>query len=46
MQNGKDPDIPLEAGDIVYIPFSYLKGIGLGAAGITASVASAAMYTY
>jgi polysaccharide export outer membrane protein len=46
MQKGKEPDVALEPGDIVYVPFSYLKGIGLGAAGITASVASAAVYTH
>lgn len=46
MQKGKDIDVPLEAGDIVFVPFSYVKGIGLGAAGITASVASAALYPH
>jgi polysaccharide export outer membrane protein len=46
MQKGKDMDVALEAGDIVFVPFSYVKGIGLGAAGITASVASAALYTH
>jgi polysaccharide export outer membrane protein len=46
MQKGKEPDVALEPGDIVYVPFSYIKGIGLGAAGITASVASAAVYTH
>lgn len=46
MQKGKETDVPLEAGDIVFVPFSYVKGIGLGAAGITASVASAALYTH
>ncbi len=46
MQKGKEPDIALEPGDIVYVPFSYIKGIGLGASGITASVASAAVYAH
>lgn len=46
MQKGKEPDLPLAPGDIIYVPFSYVKGIGLGAAGITASVASAALYTH
>lgn len=46
MQKGKQPDLPLDPGDIIYVPFSYIKGIGLGAAGITASVASAALYTH
>lgn len=45
MQKGKEPDVALNAGDVVYVPFSYLKGIGLGAAGITASMGSAAVYT-
>ena len=46
MQKGKEPDLPLFAGDIIFVPFSYVKGIGLGAAGITAAVASAALYTH
>lgn len=46
MQKGKEPDTALEPGDIVYVPFSYIKGIGLGASGIAASVASAAIYTH
>jgi polysaccharide export outer membrane protein len=46
MEKGKIPDMSLKPGDIVFVPFSYVKGIGLGAAGITASVASAAMYTH
>ena len=33
MQKGKDIDVPLEAGDIVLSPFSYVKGIGAGSCG-------------
>ncbi len=44
MQKGGEPDIALGPGDIIFVPFSYIKGIGLGAASITASVGAAALY--
>jgi polysaccharide export outer membrane protein len=43
IEKGKTPDINLMAGDVIYVPFSYAKGIGLGASGIAASVAGAAV---
>jgi polysaccharide export outer membrane protein len=46
MQRGKEEDIPLQAGDIVYVPFSYVKGVALGAAGIAASVSGAVVSTH
>jgi polysaccharide export outer membrane protein len=46
MQKGKEADVELEPGDIVYVPFSYMKGVGLGAAGIAASVSGAAVETH
>jgi polysaccharide biosynthesis/export protein len=46
MQKGKEPDMPLEPGDIVFVPFSYLKGVALGGEGIMASVAGATVYTH
>jgi polysaccharide export outer membrane protein len=44
MQKGKKPDIQLQAGDIVYVPFSYLRNAALGVTGIVASTAGAAIY--
>jgi polysaccharide biosynthesis/export protein len=45
MQKGKKPDIPLQAGDIVYVPFSYLRNAALGLTGIAAAATSAVIYT-
>jgi polysaccharide export outer membrane protein len=44
MQKGKKPDIQLQAGDIVYVPFSYLRNAALSAGGIAAAVGGAALY--
>jgi polysaccharide biosynthesis/export protein len=46
MQKGHEGDVPLQAGDIIYVPFSYAKGVALGAAGIAASVSGAAVTTH
>ncbi len=47
MQKGKLPDVLLQADDILYIPFSYLRNLATsGAAGIPASLASAAVYRF
>jgi polysaccharide export outer membrane protein len=45
MQKGKKPDIPLQAGDIVYVPFSYLRNAALGLTGIAAAATSAVIYS-
>jgi polysaccharide export outer membrane protein len=45
MQKGKKPDIQLQAGDIVYVPFSYLRNAALGLTGIAAAATSAVIYT-
>jgi polysaccharide export outer membrane protein len=45
MQKGKKPDMQLQAGDIVYVPFSYLRNAALGLTGIAAAATSAAIYT-
>jgi len=37
MQKGKKPDIPLQAGDIIYVPFSYMRNAALGITSIAAS---------
>jgi polysaccharide export outer membrane protein len=46
MQKGKRADLPLLAGDIVYVPFSYLRNFGLQSAGLAAAAASAAVYRF
>ena len=46
MQEGKATDLQLQAGDIVYIPFSYLRNFAVNAAGIAAAVGSAAVYRF
>jgi polysaccharide export outer membrane protein len=44
MQKGKKPDIPLQPGDIVYVPFSYLRNAALSVTNIAASATGAALY--
>jgi polysaccharide export outer membrane protein len=44
MQKGKKPDIPLQAGDIVYVPFSYMRNAALGITSIAAAATGAALY--
>jgi polysaccharide biosynthesis/export protein len=44
MQKGKKPDMPLQAGDIVYVPFSYLRNAALGITSIAAAATGAALY--
>ncbi len=46
MQKGKKPDMPLQANDIIYVPFSYLRNFALGAAGLASAAASAAVYRF
>jgi polysaccharide export outer membrane protein len=44
MQKGKKPDMQLQAGDIVYVPFSYLRNAALGITGIAAAATGAIIY--
>jgi polysaccharide export outer membrane protein len=45
LQKGKIPDIAMQPGDVLYIPFSYVKNLAVfGSAGIAASATSAALY--
>lgn len=44
MQKGKIPDIDLQANDIIYVPFSWMKNIAMSGSQIAASTASAAIY--
>jgi len=46
MQSGKKPDLPMQASDIVYVPFSYLRNAALGLTNIAASATSAVIYTH
>ncbi len=46
MQKGKTTDIPLQANDIVYVPFSYLKNSFVNVQGIATSVGTAALYKF
>lgn len=44
MERGRDPDVPLKADDILYVPFSFTKNFSLGLANITAAASSAVIY--
>jgi len=44
MERGRAPDVPLQANDILYVPFSLAKNISLGIANITAAASSALIY--
>jgi polysaccharide biosynthesis/export protein len=46
MQKGKKPDVALLPDDVVYIPFSFMRNIGINGQGILASAASAAIYIH
>jgi polysaccharide export outer membrane protein len=46
MQKGKAPDVTLEANDVIYVPFSYLRNFGMQATGIVSSLGSAAVYHF
>ena len=46
IQNGKQQDIALAAGDVLYVPFSYAKNVAVsGSSGIISSLSSAVVYT-
>jgi polysaccharide export outer membrane protein len=44
MQKGKQQDLPLQAGDIVYVPFSYLRNLVVQSSGVVAAATSASIY--
>jgi polysaccharide export outer membrane protein len=46
IQKGKKPDVALLPDDVVYIPFSFMRNIGINGQGILASAASAAIYIH
>lgn len=44
MERGRQPDVPLQANDILYVPFSLGKNISLGIANIAAAASTALIY--
>lgn len=46
MQKGNRPDLPLQADDIVYVPFSYLRSFGMQASSFAGQAGSAAVYKF
>jgi polysaccharide export outer membrane protein len=46
MEKGKQPDIQLQADDILYIPFSYTRNIAVGAGSLVGATSSAAIYRF
>jgi polysaccharide export outer membrane protein len=44
IEKGKQPDMPLQADDVLYVPFSWMKNIAVSASSIAASTSSAAIY--
>ena len=44
IQKGKQPDLVLQANDILYVPFSWAKNVAMSSGQIAASTAGAAMY--
>jgi polysaccharide export outer membrane protein len=46
MQKGNSTDVALQPGDIVYVPFSYMRNIAMNAGGIAASAAGAMIYQF
>ena len=46
MEKGKRPDVALLADDVIYVPFSFVRNVGVNGQGILASAASAVIYTH
>ena len=46
MQKGKKPDVALLPDDVIYVPFSFLRNVGMNGQGILASAASAVIYSH
>jgi polysaccharide export outer membrane protein len=46
LQKGKEPDLPLQANDVIFVPFSYAKNFVINGSSVAASVASAAIYVH
>lgn len=46
MQKGKRRDMTLQANDIIYVPFSYMRNLATQGSGIAASAATAVVYHF
>jgi polysaccharide biosynthesis/export protein len=46
MEKGKKPDVALLPDDVVYVPFSFVRNIGVNGQGILASASAAAIYIH
>ena len=46
MQKGKKPDVAVVADDVIYVPFSFVRNLGISGQGILASATSAIIYTH
>jgi polysaccharide biosynthesis/export protein len=46
MEKGKKPDVALLPDDVVYVPFSFMRNVGVNGSGILASASSAAIYIH
>lgn len=46
IQKGKQPDIPLQGDDIIYVPFSYARNMAVGAGSLVGATSSAAIYRF
>jgi len=44
IEKGKDPDLVLQANDVLYVPFSWAKNVAMSTASIAASTSGAAIY--
>jgi polysaccharide export outer membrane protein len=44
MEKGKKPDVALLPDDVVYVPFSFMRNVGVNGSGILASASAAAIY--
>jgi polysaccharide export outer membrane protein len=46
IEKGKRADVVLQADDILYVPFSWMKNLAMNSASIAASTAGSAMYAF
>lgn len=45
IQKGKQPDVPMQADDVLFVPFSFMKNVALNGTQIASSAATAMIYT-
>ena len=46
IQKGKEPDVTLQGDDIIYVPFSYVRNMAVGAGSLVGATSSAAIYRF